>query len=89
VMNLADTVAEEPALVQHKDLLPHFLKDAEKLPAMTLSAKLPAGFVPTSAVLHTPEQTDAVALAITVENGTAKIKVPAGIFSGYALIAVE
>jgi len=89
LINLADTLAETPTKVQHDDIIPNFTSDGVKVPEAKLSVAIPAGYDVSRAVLYTPELSEGVTLSMTVSDGTAKITVPGGLFSGYALIEME
>ena len=89
IINLADTVAEKAGKTDHKEIIPNFTPDGVKVPEAKLTVAIPAGLDVSSATLKTPEDNQQIKLDIKVENGVAEIKVPGGIFSGYALITVE
>lgn len=89
IINLKDTVAEKAGKSDHTEILPNFTPDGEKLPAAKLTVKLPDGMNASRATLKTPELDSDVCLDISVSGKCAVINVPSGLFSGYALIAVE
>ncbi len=89
LVNLADTVAETAEPVAHTDLLTHFTADAEKLPAIRVTVNCPLTVSPTRVIVRTPEREDEVVLPIERKNGALTVEIPAGIFSGYALVAFE
>ncbi|MBQ8003549.1 MAG: hypothetical protein IJ299_00415, partial [Oscillospiraceae bacterium] len=62
---------------------------AKALPAISLDVALPDGICPSVAYIKTPEREGKTMLDIKVKNGRAEIEIPGGIFSGYALVAVE
>ncbi len=89
LVNLKDTVAEKAGKTDHKEIIPNFTTDGEKIPEAKLTVKIPNGLSVSKAYLRTPELDKEVELEISVNAGTANITVPGGLFSGYALIAVE
>ena len=88
LVNLADTVAEKAESVAHTDILTHFTPDAKKLPAIRLTVNCPLSVAPTRAVLCTPERSDELILPIE-NNGTLSVSIPADVFAGYAMVALE
>ena len=89
LVNLADTLAESEKLVAHTDLIPNFTADAAKLPAIRLTVNPSLSIQPKSAVLYTPESEKEFVLNVVREGDTFVIDIPEGIFSAYALIALE
>ena len=87
--NLADTVAETSCMVAHTDLLTHFTADAEKLPAMRVTVNCPLKITPARAILRTPEREEEIVLSLKKNGDALTVDVPAELFSGYALIALE
>ena len=89
LVNLADTVAQEEGMVAHSDLLSNFTPDAEKLPSIRLTVNCPLAVPPARAILRTPEREEELILPIEHNEDTLAVNLPAGIFSGYAMIALE
>jgi hypothetical protein len=89
LVNLADTIAEEPSMVAHTDRLTHFEKDAQGLPEIVLTVNAELPFVPTKATLCTPERDEEISLPIVQKDGALCVNVPADTFAGYAFIAIE
>ena len=89
LVNLADTIAETEKLVAHSDVIPNFAANAPKVPAIELTVNAPLHIAPTRAILQTPEQEGEVVLPIQSKGDALSISIPDGVFSGYALIALE
>lgn len=87
--NLADTVAESACEVAHTDLLKNFVKEASRLPEITLTVRAALPFTPVRATLCTPEREEELSLGIERNADTLRIQIPKDTFSGYALIALE
>ena len=89
LVNLADTIAEEPCMVAHADLLTHFTADAEKLPAIRLTVNCPLTITPARAILRTPEREEEITLLLERDGDALCVSIPDGVFSGYAMITLE
>ena len=89
VINLADTISETKKLVQHTDVVTNFAEDAPKLPEIILKVCVGEGRKAEQIVLKTPEREKEIALDFEISGNNLQIKIPEGIFSGYALIVVE
>ena len=87
--NLADTLAESEGLVAHGDLLTHFLPTSQKEGEIRITVNCPLSVTPTRAVLRTPELEEEISLSLSRVNDAWCVIVPAGLFSGYAMICLE
>lgn len=89
LVNLKDTIAETPCKAAHTDIIKNFTEDGEKVPAMTLVLQLSVWKTPSRVLLRTPEHEEEISLELKVTDTVTEIAIPAGSFSGYALITVE
>lgn len=89
LVNLADTISDNPLPVTHDDLIPNFVEGAKKLAEVKLTVQLPSGTSVSIARLCTPESEGEKILDFTVSGETVHISVPENTFSGYALIILE
>ncbi len=86
LLNMRGVIRPEGEMVSHFDRIENFSADSAKLEAFTAALDV-EGI--TSAELFTPEREDSVQLEITKENGRTLLHIPAGIFVGYAAIALK
>ncbi len=89
LMNLSDTIAEDSSVVSHDDIITNFTENGVKVPEIKLSVSIPEAVSASRAFLRTPERNEELSLDMSVNGSRAEITVPADIFSGYALVAVE
>ena len=89
LINLSNTLPAGPEEIGHEDVIEDFAPGAEKLCELRIRVKRePGAAAVRSATLFTPERPEGVALAFTDQGGELLCSVPAGTFSGYALIEV-
>ena len=89
LVNLADTVSSDARIVSHDDLIPNFTEDASKLGAIAACIQVPEHMIVTKAVLYTPEQSNEMELSLSAGEKCANVHIPAGVFSGYAMIVLS
>lgn len=89
ILNLSDTIPEEPCKVSHSDEIKNFTSGGDKLPESKLKVKIPQGIAAKKAVLRSPELSKEIELGMVVCNGVMEITIPGNEFSGYALVALE
>ena len=89
LVNLADTVSEKADLVTHKNLIPNFCKDAQRLSELRVLVRdLPANLI-TKVRLVTPEREDEALLPYSYEDEGLFITVPKDTFAAYAMLVLE
>ena len=89
LVNLKDTICEQPGLAGHEDVLVNFTDQGEAVPEIILTVAKPQGKSYTKAILLTPERQEEVEISCEDCGGLLYVTVPGGLFSGYALVAVE
>ena len=89
LVNLADTISVQEQVVSHEDLIPNFTENAKKVPEIDLCVRIPNAFTVNKVRLCTPECEEEIAIPFEVQQNSARLSVPAGIFSGYGMVIVE
>ncbi len=89
IINLADTMSTEDALVTHNDLIPGFCEGAPKQEKMTLILRALPAFDVKRVYLLTPEREDPLPLALKLEDEIGIIEIPEGVFAAYAMVVLE
>jgi hypothetical protein len=88
LINLKDTISEKAEPISHSDVFKNFTPNGEKLPRAEIRLKKQAGITASAAALYTPERADGLPLGLRDDGENILIEIPAGVFSGYALIAL-
>lgn len=89
LVNLKDTISVSAEMTAHTDIIKNFAAGGEAVPEIILSIELPGGAAPKKAYLKTPERAEENALQIRISGDRAELKIPGGLFSGYALVVLE